>query len=166
MAAERSAPRRRAREGGRTRKKGVGAVGLFLLFGAVPVGCLVWFYLQTAERQAELLARVPAGAGGRGIKAAICIGVLFGLAKIALPAFHASGATLKGWLDGIKAKPKILRVLLFPVEFVVWLLWFVVQILFALDAILIVAAGVGTLVLVARIVKPDLLSDVLPPLLQ
>jgi len=166
MDAERSAPKRRVRDGARPRKKGVGAIGLFLLFGAVPIGCLGWFYLQTAERQAELLARIPSGAGGRGIKAAICIGLLFGLAKIALPAFHASGATLKGWLDACKRKPTVLRVLLFPAEFVIWLLWFVVQVLFALDAILIVAAAVGTLVLVARILKPDLLSNVLPPLLQ
>lgn len=151
---------------GRKRKKGGGTVLLFLLFGAVPVGLLVYFYAQSAERQQQILDKVPAGAGGRGIKAAICIGVLFGLAKIALPAFHGAGATLKGWLDAIKQKPKAMRVLLFPVEFVVWLLWFTVQLLFALDAVLIVAAAVGTLVLVARILKPELFEGVLPEILK
>ena len=76
------------------------------------------------------------------------------------------GARLKGWLDALKRKPKALRVLLFPVEFVVWLLWFVVQLLFALDAVLIVAAAVGTLVLVARILKPELFEGVLPEILK
>lgn len=171
MAADESAPvprsRRRDASGkGRTRKKGMGSVGLFLLFGAAPIGMLVWFYLQPEARQDEILDRVPEGAGGRGIKAAICVGVLFGLAKIALPAFHGTGAQLKGWLDALEQKPTWLRALLFPIEAVVWLGWFIVQLLFALDAILIVAAAVGTLVLVARILKPDLLSDVLPPILQ
>lgn len=160
--------RRAARATGpeRRRKKGTGTLGLFLLFGAAPIGLLAWFYTRSAEQQAAVLERVPAGAGGRALKAAICVGVLFGLAKVALPAFHGTGATLKGWLDAIKRKPKALRVLLFPVEALVWLLWFVVQVLFALDAVLIVAAALGTLVLVARILKPDLLSGVLPPLLQ
>ena len=152
--------------GGRKRKKGAGAVGLFLLFGAAPIGLLIWFYAQPTWRQDELLARLPEGTGGRALKAAICVGVLFGLAKIALPAFHGTGATLKGWLDALRQKPTALRVLLYPVEAVVWLLWFAVQLLFALDAVLIVAAGAGTLVLVARILKPDLLSDVLPTILQ
>jgi len=177
MAAEKGAPvpraargdapgKGRTRDGTRKRRKGAGAVGLFLLFGAAPIGLLIWFYAQPGWRQDELLARVPAGSGGRALKAGICVGVLFGLAKIALPAFHGTGATLKGWLDALKRKPKVLRVLLFPVEAIVWLSWFAVQLLFALDAVLIVAAAVGTLVLVARILKPDLLSDVLPPILQ
>ncbi len=156
----------RGKREARKRKKGAGVVGMFLLFGAAPIGLLIWFYAQPTWRQEQLLDRVPDGAGGRALKAAICVGVLFGLAKIALPAFHGTGATLKGWLDALKAKPKVLRVVLFPVEAVVWLLWFVVQLLFALDAILIIAAAIGTLVLVARILKPDLLSNVLPPILQ
>ncbi|MDJ0523491.1 MAG: hypothetical protein QNJ90_15590 [Planctomycetota bacterium] len=171
MAADAGSPvprsrRERGSKKDRPRKKGLGTVGMFLLFGAAPIALLTWFYVQPLERRAEILERVPEGAGGRALKAAICVAVLFGLAKIALPAFHGTGATLKGWLDALKAKPIALRVLLFPVEAIVWLGWFVVQLLFALDAVLIVATAVGTLVLVARILKPDLLSDMLPPILQ
>jgi hypothetical protein len=138
----------------------------FLVFGAAPVAAVVWFFAQPQWRKDQILDKVPEGAGGRAIKAGICVLVLVGLARIALPAFHGTAATLRGALDALRAKPKPLRVLLFPVEFVVWLLWFAVQMLFAVDAVLIVAAAVATLLLVARILKPDLLSDVLPPVLQ
>jgi hypothetical protein len=157
---------RRKRGETRKRRKGPKAVLLFILFGAAPVGILLWFFVQPDWRQAEILAKVPEGAGGRAIKAAICVGVLFALARVALPAFHGTAATLRNGLARLRSKPIVLRVLLFPVEAVLWLLWFAVQMLFAVDAVLIVAAGLATIVLVARILKPDLLSDVLPELLR
>ena len=155
----------RTREG-RRRSKGPSAVLLFLLFGAAPIGALLWFFVQPDWRQAEILAKVPAGAGGRALKAAVCLGVLFALARVALPAFYGTAATLRGGLVWFRARHRVLRVLLFPGEAVLWLLWFFVKLLFAVDAVLIVAAGAATLILVARILKPDLLSDVLPELLR
>lgn len=160
------APERRSRREPRKRRKGPGAVLLFLVFGAAPIGILLWYFVQPDWRQAEILARIPAGAGGRALKAGICVGVLFGLARIALPAFHGTAATLRGGMAHLRSRPTWLRVLLFPAEAVLWVLWFVVQLLFAVDAVLIVAAGAATIVLVARILKPDLLSDVLPELLR
>jgi len=94
------------------------------------------------------------------------VAVLFGLARVALPAFHGTGAFLQGGLVSLRAKPIALRILLFPVELVVWLLWFVVQILFAVDAVLIVAACAATLILVARILKPGLFESWLPEVLK
>jgi hypothetical protein len=46
----------------------------------------------------------------------------------------------------------------------VWTLWFLAQVLFAVDVVLVLAAGLATVLLVLRIVKPDLLPGVLPEL--
>jgi hypothetical protein len=156
----------RTRERRTPRKRGPGAVGAFLLFGAAPVAALVWFLVQPQARRAEILARVPEGAGGRAIQAGICVVVLVGLARVALPAFHGTAATLRAGLQALRTRPPLLRALLLPFEALLWLLWFLVQALFAVDAVLIVATAAATLLLVARILKPDLLSDVLPELLR
>lgn len=160
-----AAPERRKREPLK-RRRGPGAVLLFLLFGAAPVGVLLWFFVQPDWRQAEILAKVPAGAGGRALKAGVCGAVLLTLARVALPAFHGTAASLRGGLAWMRSRGPVLRVLLFPGEALLWLLWFLAQLLFAVDAVLIVAAGLATILLVARILKPDLLSDVLPELLR
>ena len=55
-------------------------------------------------------------------------------------------------------------VLLFPFEFLIWLLWFALQLLVAVDAVMIVAACLLSLLLVGRIFKPDLLPHILPQL--
>ena len=119
--------RRRKREdggrGGRAKKKGGSAVLLFLLFGAAPAALAGWFFLMPEEKQAAVLEKLPEGTGGRALKAGICLAVLFGLAKIALPAFHGTGAWLRGALQKLRANGTALRILLFPVELVVWLVW-------------------------------------------
>lgn len=166
-----AAPVRRAQRdgtgrGAKRRKKGFPALVLFLLFGAAPAAIAAWFFTRPQEEQDALLARLPAGTGGRAVKAGVCVAVLFGLARVALPAFHGTGAFLQGGLATLRSKPTALRVLLFPVELVVWLMWFVVQILFAVDAVLIVAASVATLILVARILKPELFETWLPEILK
>ncbi len=166
----RSAPapvRRGSRDaGGKRRKKGMGAVGMFLLFGAAPVGITIWFFVQPEWRRTQILEKVPEGAGGRAIKAAICVGVLVALARLALPAFHGAAGTLYDGLNWIRAKPKAMRVLLFPAELILWLLWFSMQILVAVDAVMIIATCLALLLLVARIFQPDLLPNVLPELLR
>ena len=48
------------------------------------------------------------------------------------------------------------RVLLFPAALVVWLTWFLLQLLFAMDAFLILVMGFVGLLLAVRIVLPDL----------
>jgi len=160
---------RRAKRGSlgkRGKKSGFPALILFLLFGAAPAAIAAWFFTRPEEDQAAMLSRLPEGTGGRALKAGICVAVLFGLARLALPAFHGTGAFLKGCLISLRAKPTALRVLLFPVELLVYLLWVVVQILFAVDAVLILAACAATLILVARIVRPDLFESWLPEILK
>lgn len=160
--------RRAKREsaGARRKKSGFPALIFFLLFGAAPAAIAAWFFTRPEEDQAAMLSRLPEGTGGRALKAGICVALLFALARLALPAFHGAGVFLKGTLLTLRAKPTALRVLLFPFELLVYLLWVVVQILFAVDAVLILAACAGTLILVARIVRPDLFESWLPEILK
>jgi hypothetical protein len=151
---------------GRKKKSGLPALLLFLLFGAAPAAIAGWFFTRPEADQQAMLDRLPDGTGGRALKAGICVAVLFALARLALPAFHGTGQFLRSGLVWFRTRPLGLRILLFPVEFLVYLLWFVVQILFAVDAILIVAASVGVLILVARIVRPDLFESWLPEFLK
>ena len=159
--------RRKAGEKRAARKKqGFPALLLFLIFGAAPAAIAGWFFTRPEEQQAEMLSRLPEGMGGRALKAGICLAVLFGLARIALPAFHGTGAFLKQGLEWFRSRPTALRVVLIPFEFLTYLLFVVVQILFAVDAILIVAACAALLILVARIVRPDLFESWLPEILK
>lgn len=167
------APRRRGaagrgvREGGRReRKRGKGGLVLFLLVSAVPAAAIGWYLMQPPETQDKLVGLFGEGSGGRAAKAGICLGVLVALARLALPAFHASSGALRGFMGQIRAKGTAARVLLFPVELAAWLLWFAVQILFAVDAVLILATGALVIILVIRIVDPSVLADVLPPILS
>lgn len=163
------APVRRGSRGegkGRRRKRGMGAVGVFLLFGAAPVGLAIWFFVQPEWRRQQILDKVPDGAGGRAIKAAVCVAVLIALARLALPAFHGAASTLYDALTRIRSRPTAMRVLLFPAELVLWLLWFGMQMLVAVDAAMIIATCLALLLLVARIFQPELLPNVLPELLR
>ncbi len=159
------APARRARKTSRERKKGKGGVIVFLLVSAIPAAAITWYLMQPPERQDKLISLFE-GSGGRAAKAGICLVVLIALARLALPAFHHTSGALRGFMHRIREKPKATRILMFPVEFVTWLLWFLVQILFALDAVLILATGALVIILVVRIVDPSVLSDVLPPILS
>jgi hypothetical protein len=155
---------RRARETERKTKKRRGGALAFLLAGALPAAAVVWFFLQPAEQRQALLDKIPSGVGGRALTAAIAFGVMLVLAFVALPAFHGTSGALRGILARLRAKPLGVRILLFPVEAVVWVVWFLAQMLFAVDAVLVLAAGLATLLLVLRIVKPDLLPGLLPEL--
>lgn len=137
---------------------------MFLLASAAPLAALVWFLLQPEDRRKALADKIPEGVGGRAITAAIAFGVLVLLARVALPAFHAASASLQGVLGRIRSARKVFRVLLFPVEGIVWLSWFLLQLLFAVDAFLILVAAVVGLLLAIRIVQPDFLPGVLPDL--
>lgn len=152
-----------ARSGGRSR--GRGGLIVFLLVSAVPAAAIGWYVMQPKATQDRLIELFD-GSGGRAAKAGICLVALIALARLALPAFHASSNRLREVMGRIRAKPAGVRVLLFPLELVVWLLWFLVQILFAVDAVLILATGALVIILVIRIVDPSVLADVLPPILS
>lgn len=174
-APERRAPRRseggsgrapaRAGRRGREQGKGKGRVILFLLVSAVPAAAVGWYLMQPQETKDKLIDLFD-GSGGRAAKAGICLVVLVALARIALPAFHATSGALKGVMERIRAKQGAARILLFPAEFVVWLLWFTVQILFAVDAVLILVTGALVIILAIRIVDDSVLADVLPKILS
>jgi len=155
------APRRAGTRAERSRRKGVPALLLFLAFGAAPVGVLVWYLLQPEERRQEILARIPEGAGGRAVQALLCLGVLVALARVALPAFHGAAEVLRRARERGRSRTPVLRVLLFPYDLVVWILWFAAQILFAVDAVLILASAAALLLLVASIFKPEIMPDFL-----
>jgi hypothetical protein len=124
----------------------------------------VWFFLQPEARRQELLDKVPEGIAGRAIAAGVAFVTLLVLARVALPSFHGASGALRSTLARFEARRGVVRVLLFPFEAVVWLLWLVAQILFAVDAALVVAAGLLLILLAVRIVKPDLLPGILPDL--
>jgi hypothetical protein len=153
------APRRDRAE--RPKRKGASALILFVAFGAAPVGVLVWWLFQPEERRQEILARIPEGAGRRAVEALVCLGVLVALARIALPAFHGAAAALRQARERGRTRRPLLRVLLFPYDLLVWILWFLAQILFAVDAVLILVAGAALLLLVASIFKPEIMPDFL-----
>jgi hypothetical protein len=156
------APERRPRPGRGERRRGRGGLGAFLLASAIPAGLIGWFLLQPPERRQELLDKVPSGAGGRAIAAGVAFGTLALLAWVALPAFHASSQGIRASLQGLRARGPAARAVLFPVEALLGLLWFLLQLLFALDAFLIVALALVGLLLAARIVDPSILPGVLP----
>lgn len=165
MAARRRPGRRAGRgreDDGRPRRKKKRGLVAFLLASAVPLAAVGFWVAQPEERRQQILDKIPSGAGGRALAAGVAFGSLLLLARVALPAFHGASGALRGVLLKIREKPKALRVLLFPVEFLVYLLWLGLQLLFAVDAFLIVVAAAVGLLLVIRIVKPDLLPGVLP----
>ncbi len=88
------------------------------------------------------------------------------LAKIVLPLLHASAQGLGRALDSMRRNPTWLRILLFPVEILVWILFQVARLGRMADAVAIIGLCVLFLVLVVRIMKPDLLADVLPEILK
>ncbi|MDA1194832.1 MAG: hypothetical protein O2894_06575 [Planctomycetota bacterium] len=166
MGADRAPTRRRDphAERPRTKRRGLGII--LLLFIAAPAAAAGWYYMQPPERQTEIVERLPEGWQDRGIKALIAIGALFVLAKIVLPLLHGAAGGLGRALAALRSRPTWLRVLLFPIELVVWILYAIARLGFAADAVLIVALCLGSLLLVARILKPEILADVLPQLVQ
>ena len=144
------------------RKKKKRGILAFLLASAVPLAAVGIWLVQPEERKQQILEKVPSGVGGRALAAGAAFGILLLLARVALPAFHGASTALRGVLLRLREKPKALRVLLFPVELLVYLLWLGLQLLFAVDAFLILVAAAVGLLLVIRIVKPDILPGILP----
>lgn len=167
MAADDVPVRKREPRGDGARKKKGGKLGLILLlFLAAPAAAAGWYYLQPEERQQEIQDKLPPGWEDRATKAGLCIAALFVLAKIVLPILHASAKGLGRTLDTMGRNPTWLRVLLFPFEILLWILFQVARLGRVADAIAILVLCVLFLVLVVRIMKPELLADVLPEILQ
>jgi hypothetical protein len=146
----------RARRG-RPEKPGRGrrALVLFLLANLIPAAVIVWFATMPAERRQAFLDRVPSGVGGRALAAGVAFAVLLVLARLVLPAARAALAFLGNAMAWFRTRPRGKRALLYPAEAATSLTWFGVQVLFAIDAALILAAAAAFLMYVVRIVKPD-----------
>jgi hypothetical protein len=147
-----------------TKREGRGGLGVFLLVGALPAAGIVWVLLLPQAERDALLARVPEGWAGRAAHAGIAFGALVLLARVALPAFHGGSKRLQEIQASMAARRGVLRVLLWPLEALVHLLGFVARVLFAVDAVMILACCLVLLLLVARIIKPELLPGILPTL--
>lgn len=154
-------PRRAEADAG---TKGRGGLALFLLAGAVPLGLVAWIVFMPDEQRAAIEKRMPSGWGGRALEAGAAFLVMLVLARLALPAFKGAVAALKRAAGAMGARRGFLRVLLYPVELLVNLVLVVVQILYVVDMLAIVAAGLYMLLAAIRIMKPGLWVDVLPPL--
>ncbi|MCC7138672.1 MAG: hypothetical protein IT460_09635 [Planctomycetes bacterium] len=145
---------RRASE--RVRKKGGrGAAVVFLIANALPAAGAAWWFSQPPARRDELLARIPEGVAARAISAGVAFGLLVVLALGVLPGARFAIAGLARALHWCRTRPTGMRVLLFPLEALLGLLWFVAQCLFAVDAVAILACSAAFLLYVVRILKPD-----------
>lgn len=133
----------------------------FLLASAVPVGAVVFWLLLPEEKRQLLAEKIPEGWGGRALAAGAAFGVMALLAWVALPAFHNASNALRALRARMASAKPLVRVLLFPVELLLGLVWFLLQLLFAIDAFLIVASALIGLLLAIRIVYPDFLPTVL-----
>jgi hypothetical protein len=150
----------------RPRKKGKGVLIVLLLLMAAPAALGGWYALQPADKQEQIRAKVPAGWEDRAIKAGACIVALFVMAKVVLPLLHSAVGGLGRALAAMRTRPVWLRVLLFPFELILWLLYAVARLGFIADAILIIGLCVLSLALVARILKADLFTTYLPEILR
>ena len=152
--------RRSRRE--RAKPRGANALALFALFGAAPIAVAIYFFTLPKERQQQILDKVPEGAGGRALVAGGMVVALIVLARLALPAFHGACGALRTAMHWIQARGPVVRVLLFPVELVLWLLWFAFQMLYGLDMLAIIACALGALLATVRIFYPTFLEHLVP----
>jgi hypothetical protein len=149
------ASRPTARERSR-KERGRGAVVAFLLANVIPAAAAVWFFTRPEEERQRLLDRIPSGVGSRTGVAVASFVVLLVLALVVLPGAKATVSALhraRGWF---RTRPTGTRVALFPLEALTGLLWFLAQCVFAVDAVLILAAGAAFLLYVIRILKPEM----------
>lgn len=141
------------------RRQGRGGLAIaFLLLNAAPIAAVVWFFTRPAADRQAMLDKIPSGVATRAATAGIAFAVLLGLVLVVLPGARGAIAGLGRALAWVRSRPKGLRIALFPVEAVLGLLWFLAQILFALDALGILACAAAFLVYVVRILKPDVLG--------
>ena len=143
------------RQGARAPEKKVNWL-VVLLGSALPVGTIVWIATMPADKRQKLFDSIPSGVAARSAAAVAALAGMVVLARLVLPGAKAAIAACLRGMAWCRAKKGVARVALYPVEFVVGLGWFLMQMLFAVDLILILACGVGFLLYAVRIVKPDL----------
>ena len=129
---------------------------VWFLPALLPIGATIWFATRDEETRRAYLDRVPEGVGERALEAGLGFCVLVGLAWIVLPiVYHGHKLSRRG-LEWCLARPVGQRVLLAPVMMLLGLSTILFGLLFAADAIAVVAAFVGSLCLGMWIVDPTL----------
>ena len=129
---------------------------LVILLGAVPVGSLAYVLLMPADKRTKFLDAIPQGVGGRAVTAAVSLAVLVVLARLVLPGAKGAVAGLTRALWWFRGRRGWRRVVWWPVEALVGLAWFLAQVVFAVDMVLVLACGVAFVLYVVKIAKPEL----------
>ena len=142
----------------RRRRRGRGFAIAFLLINAGPAAAAIWWFTQPESERQRLLEKIPSGVATRAASAGIAFALLLALALVVLPGARGAIEGLARALAWVRSRPRGLRIALFPVEAVLGVLWFVAQMLFAVDAIAILACAAAFVGYVVRILKPDLLG--------
>lgn|GEM_PF-2644531 len=138
------------------RKGGRGALAVFVIANLALGAAAAWWFTRPEDQRQAALEKLSPGVGGRATAAGLAFGLLVVLAIVVLPGARAATAGLARAQHWCRTRPTGLRILLFPLEALVGLLWFVAQCLFAVDAIAIVGTAVAFLLYVVRIGKPEL----------
>jgi hypothetical protein len=129
---------------------------LLLLLSLAPIGLATWILLMPGERRRKAFEAIPSGSGGRAIAAGAALVLLLVLVYLVLPATRtALHALMRGYHWFFRRRGPA-RILLAPVQFFVWLGWFLMQVVFAIDAVLVVATGIALILMAVRIMKPEL----------
>ena len=139
----------------RPRKKSKAGLFVKLAVLAVPASCAIAFAIMGEERRDALLGLLPEGAGQRIMAVVFAFGLMAALAWVVLPLVHH--ATRWVWRGVWKLKESPARALLWPVRFVVYIGWLLMQCAFAVTAFLIVLSALVGLVFTIRVIQPDFL---------
>jgi hypothetical protein len=127
---------------------------LVLLLSLGPVGFAVWILAMPDERRRRAFEQIPEGVASRATAAVAALVALLLLVYLVLPATRAALHALLRAYHWFFRQPKGRRILLFPARFVVWLAWFAMQVAFALHVVLILACGIGLVLLTIHVLKP------------
>jgi hypothetical protein len=129
-----------------------------LLGSAAPIGFAIWIFTMPAERRDKAFASIPKGVGTRAAAAGISLAALLVLTLVVLPATKRAGDALLRLYHGFGRQPRGKRLAMLPLEALTWIAWFLLQALFALDTIAVLAAGAAMVLYAARILDPNLFS--------
>jgi len=122
----------------------------------VPIAAVAWYLTLGTDARADLLERVPDGAGGRARNAGLAFAALIALAWVAFPiAYHgwrSCGRTVR-WCA---SKEGAVRALLWPFRALASLATALCGVLFVANAVAVLATALITLLTTAWIVRPEL----------
>lgn len=129
-----------------------------ILGAGLPLLALIVLVAIGPDRRADLLARLPDGAGRRALHAVVSFGALALLAWLALPLTHAFDVGLRRARAWFAARPRPARLALAPFEGTGLLLAGGAWVLFVANAILVLAVTALTLLFLLWVPFPGFLG--------